>query len=196
MLTAGSNVEWLRDDLGLIEHGGAVARRRVAVRGHRGRRVRPRAPRPRHTGLGLRRPLLVLRAHPRLDSCSPRAGSARGSRTPRHRSRRGRRDRHGPRDRPPQGRRRHVRQPDVPRRAGQRQHSGRSRSRRWSRPPPSAPRSSPASPSARGRAWMTSPRPGDRVPSSSRSGKLDRARWLDARTRAEGWVAELSSLDF
>ncbi len=28
------------------------------------------------------------------------------------------------------------------------------------------------------------------------SGKLDRARWLDARTRAEGWVAELSALDF
>ena len=28
------------------------------------------------------------------------------------------------------------------------------------------------------------------------SGKLDRARWLDARGRAEGWVAELSSLDF
>jgi glycerol kinase len=26
--------------------------------------------------------------------------------------------------------------------------------------------------------------------------KLDRARWLDARSRAEGWVAELSSLDF
>jgi len=28
------------------------------------------------------------------------------------------------------------------------------------------------------------------------SGKLDRAKWLDARTRAEGWVAELSALDF
>jgi glycerol kinase len=28
------------------------------------------------------------------------------------------------------------------------------------------------------------------------SGKLDRARWLEARTRAEGWVAELSALDF
>ncbi len=28
------------------------------------------------------------------------------------------------------------------------------------------------------------------------AGKLDRAKWLDARTRAEGWVAELSSLDF
>jgi glycerol kinase len=28
------------------------------------------------------------------------------------------------------------------------------------------------------------------------TGELDRARWLEARSRAEGWVAELSSLDF
>ena len=28
------------------------------------------------------------------------------------------------------------------------------------------------------------------------AGKFDRARWLEARSRAEGWVAELSSLDF
>ncbi len=28
------------------------------------------------------------------------------------------------------------------------------------------------------------------------TGKLDRARWLEARTRAEGWVSELSALDF
>ena len=28
------------------------------------------------------------------------------------------------------------------------------------------------------------------------SGKLDRAKWLDARTRSEGWVSELSALDF
>ncbi len=28
------------------------------------------------------------------------------------------------------------------------------------------------------------------------AGKLDRARWLEARSRSEGWVSELSSLDF
>ena len=50
MLSAGTNVEWLRDDLGLIDSAEASRRRRRAVRRHRRRRVRARAARTRHTG--------------------------------------------------------------------------------------------------------------------------------------------------
>ena len=75
MLSAGTNVEWLRDDLGLLGHAGRVPRRRRAVRRHRRRRLRARAARPRHAALGLRRPRHAARPHPRhrprRRSCGP-----------------------------------------------------------------------------------------------------------------------------
>ena len=75
MLSAGTNVEWLRDDLGIIADRGRVARRRRAVRRHRRRRLRAGPARPRHAALGLRRPRHAARPHPghepRPRSCGP-----------------------------------------------------------------------------------------------------------------------------
>ena len=65
MLAAGTNVQWLRDDLGLIATLGRIRRGRGAVRRHRRRRLRPRAARPRHARVGLRRARRVLRADAR-----------------------------------------------------------------------------------------------------------------------------------
>ena len=66
-------------------------RRRGAVRRHRRRRLRAGAARPRHAGLGLRRPRHAARPHPRQRPPAGRAGRARRRRPPRRRpGRRGR----------------------------------------------------------------------------------------------------------
>ena len=56
MLSAGTCVEWLRDDLGLLTTRGGVGERGRPVRDDRRRVVRPRPARPGHPGVGLRRP--------------------------------------------------------------------------------------------------------------------------------------------
>ena len=59
------NVEWLRDDLGLIDTGADSHDVAAAVRRHRRRRLRAGAARPRHAAVGLRRPRHAARPHPR-----------------------------------------------------------------------------------------------------------------------------------
>ena len=67
MLSAGSNVEWLRDDLGLIATERRQPRRRRGRRRHRRRHLRAGAARARHAAVGLRRPGHARRHHPRHD---------------------------------------------------------------------------------------------------------------------------------
>ncbi len=55
MLAAGTNVQWLRDDLGLIATVGRVRRGRGRVHRHRRRCLRACVARARHSGVGLRR---------------------------------------------------------------------------------------------------------------------------------------------
>ncbi len=91
MLSAGTNVEWLRDDLGHHRHQRGVPRRRPAVRDDRRRRLRAGAARPGHAAVGLRRPRHPARPHPRRRAAADRAGRARGRRPARRRpGRRGR----------------------------------------------------------------------------------------------------------
>ena len=196
MLAAGTNVQWLRDDLGLIATRGRVARARGVVRRHRRRRVRARAARARHPGVGLRRARRAVRAHARHRARRDRARRARGHRAPRRRPRRRGRGRQRHRDPDAPRRRRHDRQPDVRPGARRRRRSARSRSRRCARRPRSAPRSSPASPSATTiRSTTSRPRgsPGRRVEPAR---PLDRDRWHDAVERSRRWIPELSGIDF
>ena len=197
MLSAGTNVEWLRDDLGLIETAARVARRRVAVHGHRRRRVRPRPPRPRHAGLGLRRSRHAARAHPRhrprRTSCGP---CSRASPTAAPTSSR--------RPRPTAGLAIAALRVDGGMSANPTFVAGAGRRQ------PAAGRGLARCVEATtlGAAFLAGLAVGtwegmDDIAGTWRprtviepSGKLDRARWLDARTRAEGWVAELSALDF
>ena len=81
MLAAGTNVQWLRDDLGLIESAARVARACAHDRRQRRCRVRPRAARARHTAVGLRRARRALRPHARhrraRTSCAPCSKASR-----------------------------------------------------------------------------------------------------------------------
>ena len=195
MLAAGTNVEWLRDDLGIIATSGASRTTLAAsVRRHRRRRVRARAARPRHAGVGLRRARHAARPHPRhrtgrsivravLEGIAHRgadlvdAAEADAGITIPHAARRRRHDRRT---------RRSCRRSPTRR-------SARSRSPRCSRPPRSAPRSWPASPSAprlgrRPRRDVVS-----RGDASSPAAPLDRARWQDAVDRAGRWIPALSA---
>ena len=92
MLAAGTNVEWLRDDLGIIDTAEAVPRRRRRLRRHRRRGVRPRAARASGTprwDYGARGTLLgITRGTGRPSSCGPcsrawRTGAPTWSRRPR-----------------------------------------------------------------------------------------------------------------
>ena len=93
--SAGTNVEWLRDDLGHHRHAG----RRATTWPPRcddtgGVVLRARPARPRHPALGLRRPRHAARPHPRARGRpADRAGRARGRRPPRRRPGRGGRGR-------------------------------------------------------------------------------------------------------
>ena len=75
MLAAGTNVEWLRDDLGLIDTRRESTTSPPRCDDDRRRRVRARAARPRHAPVGLRRPGHAARHHPRHGrgrrSCGP-----------------------------------------------------------------------------------------------------------------------------
>ena len=124
MLAAGTNVDWLREDLGLIatsaESHDVAATGRVGRR----RRVRARPARPRHAAVGLRRTRHAARRHPGHDACPRRARRAGGRRPSRRRPRRRGRGRHRADDRAAPGRRRDEREPDVHPGAGRRRPAG------------------------------------------------------------------------
>ena len=146
MLSAGTNVEWLRDDLGVLATSAESHDVAAGVETTDGVGVRPGPARARHAGLGLRRPRHAARRHPRDDAGPPRAGRAGGRRPPRRRPRRGRRGRHRAVDRRAARRRRDERQPDVHPGRRRRDAAGRSRCRRSSRRRRSAPPSWPGWP--------------------------------------------------
>ena len=168
MLSAGTNVEWLRDDLGIIasaEESHDVASR---CETRRRRRLRPCPARSRRAAVGLRRPGHAARPHPWERAPADRASGARGSGRAGRRPRRCSGGRHRSDDPHAARRRRHERQPDVPPGSGRRgaaagrgvpgaggHHPGRGVPRR-------------AWPSARGAAGTTSRRRGGRGPPSSR----------------------------
>ena len=88
MLSAGSNVEWLRDESAhRDERRQCPSRRRV--RDHRRRGLRAGPARSRHAEMGLRRSRGAVRAHPWLDGGPCDAGGAGRRRPTRRRSRRG-----------------------------------------------------------------------------------------------------------
>ena len=167
MLSAGTNVEWLRVRPRHHRHRRRIARGREPVRDHRRRLLRPRPARTRHPPLGLRRPRHAARAHPRHRagprSCGPcsRAsptGAPTSSRPPRPTA--------GvtiPTLRVDGGMSRNPTFVQALADSSQRV----SRSRPSSRPPRSAPDCSPASPSGPGATGTTSPRPGSRIEPSS-----------------------------
>ena len=92
MLSAGTNVEWLRDDLGLIDARGSD-RALAPTCQHRRGRLRACAARPGHAALGLRRARHPARHHAGQHPGPRRAGRARGHRPPWRRPRRGGRGR-------------------------------------------------------------------------------------------------------
>ena len=125
MLSAGTAIEWLRDDLGIIataqesEDGGGPVRlvgRRV---------VRPGAARLGHPRLGLRGPGNARRADPGIGASRDRAGRPRGRGPPRGRSGRRERERQRLPDRRAAHRRRHDGQCRVRRGAGRRHRTPR-----------------------------------------------------------------------
>ena len=99
MLSAGTNVEWLRDDLGLIATSAESHDVAASVDGSDGVLYVPALLGLGHAALGLRRPRHAGRAHPGHDPRPRRARRARGRRPPRRRPRRGGRGRHRPVDR-------------------------------------------------------------------------------------------------
>ena len=103
MLSAGNAVEWLRDDLGIIDS--AAESEAVAGRVRRQRRgvLRPRPARSGHAPLGLRGAGHAARPHPRHRPARGGPGRARGRRPPGRRPVRGGRDRRRPRGSTPSG---------------------------------------------------------------------------------------------
>ena len=120
MLSAGTNVEWLVEDLGLLATAAESHEVAQRLRRHRRCRVRARPPRARHTPLGLRGPRHPARPDARDGAARARAGGAGRSRAARRRPGRGGRGGHRPVDRDAAGRRRHERQPDLRPGAGRR----------------------------------------------------------------------------
>ena len=132
MLTAGTNVEWLRDDLGVIATAAESHDVASQCTDTDGVVYVPALLGLGTPTLGLRRPLRLLRLDAGLDTSPSRAGRARGCRSSRGGPRRGRGVRHGSRTRPPAGGWGHDGQPDVPGRARERvaaPHRGFSRHR-------------------------------------------------------------------
>ena len=167
MLSAGTCVEWLRDDLGIIDT--AADSHRVAAACD-------------DTGdvwfvpalLGLGAPVWDFGArgtfvghHPRHGAARDGARRARGRGPPRRRPVRVGRGRHRHDHRDPARRRRHVGQPHLRRAHWPTRWDGPSRSRPSPRPPPSAPPTWPAWPSGCGPTRTTWPRRGGPRPWSS-----------------------------
>ncbi len=100
MLSAGTNVEWLRDDLGLIPSAEASHDVAAACADTEGVVYVPALLGPGHPAVGLRRPRHAARPHPGHRPGPRGASRARGRRPARcrpGRGRRGRRRRHHPR---------------------------------------------------------------------------------------------------
>ncbi len=195
MLSAGTNVEWLRDDLGIIATAAESHDVASQVDDTDGVVYVPALLGLGTPALGLRRPRGTARHHPRHRSPPRGAGRARGCRPARRRSRRGGGSRQRSRDPHPAGRRRHERQPHL--RAGGGRRLG---------------------PARRGRPGARGHHPGRRLPRrpghrrlgglGRRGGGLaaeghgraratfDRDRWRDAVSRAARWHEDLSALDF
>ncbi len=167
MLAAGTNVEWLRDDLGLIataEESDAVA----ATCDDTGDVWYVPAPLglgTPHWDYGARGALVGLTRG--TDRAQIVRGGARGDRTPRRRPPRGRDGGRRCVHRAAQGRRWHGGEPGVPPGARRRVSAHRRGRHRCGRRRPSVPPSAPGSRWGSGRATRTSPRPGDRPGSSS-----------------------------
>ena len=97
MLSAGTNVEWLRDDLGIIATAAESHDVASRVRRHRRRGVRARAARARHARAGTTAPAARCSALTRgSEPAADRAGRARGRGPARRRPGRGGRGRHRP----------------------------------------------------------------------------------------------------
>ncbi len=201
MLSAGTCVEWLRDDLGVIDSAADSAE--VAARcedtgdvwfvpallglGTPGVGLRgPGDPPRRHPGHRPSRSWSgrCSRAWPTAGpTCSRRPSRTRGS-TP-----------------APSGSTGGCRPTRCSPRPWPRRAAGPSRSPRCSRRPPSGPPTSPAWRWAPGRgeddvaaAWAPREVVEPEAPDGDRATR--RARWLEARSRAEGTVPELSALEF
>ena len=113
MLSAGTNVQWLVEDLGVIGSPAAESRRRRQRGEQRRGGLRPRPARSRHSELGLRSARNAARRHPRHDHRPRRARRARRRGPSGRRPRRGGGGRHRPGDRHAAGRRRDEHQSDV-----------------------------------------------------------------------------------
>ena len=124
ILTAGTCVEWLRDDLGLIGSAAETDALAGSVDDAGGVCVHPRPARRRHARVGLRRARWLLRAHKGGDEGAPRPRGARGHRPARPRPRGVRRVRRPPAARPSR-RRRHVGERVVPPAARRRHRAAR-----------------------------------------------------------------------
>ena len=195
MLAAGTNVEWLRDDLGIIATAEESDTLAASLRRHGRRVVRPRAARARHAEVRLRRPRHPARPDTRNGASRGRARGPGGDRPSRRRPRRGGRSRCGAARRRAPCRRRHGRELDLRAGLGRRDADASSRSRPSAKRRRSVPRSRPGSPSGSGRATTRSPRRGARPRASSHAEPLDRERWQRGRSHAEGWIPELSTID-
>ena len=197
MLAAGSNVEWLRDDLGLLSSRRRVPRGRgrraptptawcssprCSVSAPPGGTTAPAAPcsgSPAGTTRAhLVRAVLEGVAHRGADLVEA-AEADTGATIPSLRV-----------DGGMSGNPTFVAGP------GRRLPSGRWRCPRWSRPRRSGRRSSPGWPPAPGAAGTTWRRPGGRATTVEPGAAPDRERWARAVERAAGWYPELSALDF
>ncbi len=96
MLAAGTAVDWLVEDLGLIASAGESEAVAARVRRHRRRGGGPRPARLRHPAVGFRRPRRPLRAHPGHGPARGGPGRARRRRPLRRRPARGGRARRRP----------------------------------------------------------------------------------------------------
>ena len=96
MLSAGSNIEWLRDDMGLIDSADDSHDVASKCETTDGVVYVPALLGLGHPALGLRRPRHAARPHPRLEPVAHRARRARGHRPSRRRHGGRRRGRHRP----------------------------------------------------------------------------------------------------
>ena len=200
MLSAGSCVEWLRDDLGIIDTAAGVGRGGRRLRGHRRCLVRPCPVRAGRPGLGLRGPGHLPRDHPGYgttgDGPSRLGRRGRSGCGPAVRSR----DRLRPAHREPASGRGHVGQRRVHPGPGRllrtahrglpgtrSHHPGRRLSGRHGR-------GHLGRRERRGRG-MVAPASGGTGPHRGGTGAR-RERWLRARERSQATIPELSALDF
>ena len=196
MLSAGTNVEWLRDDLGIIDS--AAHSHDVAAQCD-------------HTDGVVYVPALIGLGTPHWDygARGTLLGLTRGSGRPQvvravlegiaHRGadllEAAEADYGSPIARDPD-RRRHEPEPDVRAGAGRRDRPGDRGVAADRGDDDRCRRTLPVLPSACGVRSTTSPMHGDPRDVVEPTGRLDRQQWASAITRARGWIPDLSALDF